>query len=139
MILLLIFLANTCSVLVMILAGRYDGAAASFVAAIRSFLFLFKERAKDNKIFWFCFLAHAVAGVVTWQSPISMLTIVATLVLTATNWFGSVNVIKWGTIISDACWTVFDMMSGVYVEGLKDLMALISNAIGLWRGRTAAE
>ncbi len=127
--------ANVCSMLVMIFAGRYDGAAATVICTIRAFLFLFQDRVSDNKIFWGCVAAHLIVGILSWQSLLSLLIIVAPIVLCYVNWFGSSPVIKRGTIFSCCCWTVFDFINGIYIEGLRDLAEIISNVIGIVRLR----
>ncbi len=132
-ILFLTFCANICSTIVMILAGRYDGAATTVIGTIRAFLFLFHDRAKDNKIFWGCTIAHAVVGILSWQSSLSLLIIAAPLVLCWTNWFGNVKQIKYGTIFSDLCWAVFDLANGIYVEAARDIGEILSNIVGLLR------
>lgn len=140
-ILFLTFCANFCSVMVMLLAGLYDGAAATIVCTIRAFLFLFHDRVKTNRIFWICVLAHLVVGVLAWQSPISALTIAAPVVLCTVNWFGNVPVIKAGTIFSGLCWAIFDFSGGIYIEGTRDLVETLANIIGWWRSskeKTAA-
>ncbi len=132
-ILMLSFLANICSTMVMILVGRYDGAAATIVCTIRSFLFLYQDRVKDNKIFWGSVAAHLVVGILAWQSPLSILIIAVPIVLCYVNWFGRSRTIKYGTIISDCCWTVFDIVNGVYIEAARDVAEIVSNIIGLYR------
>ncbi len=132
-ILFLTFCANMCSVLVMLTAGRYDGAAATCVCTLRSFLYLFQDRVHDNKIFWGCVAAQIIVGVMAWQSLFSLLVIAAPVVLCIVSWFGSVRQIKWGTIFSDLCWAVFDMSSGIYIEGARDIAETLANIAGLWR------
>ncbi|MDD6212779.1 MAG: YgjV family protein [Clostridiales bacterium] len=134
-ILFLTFCANVCSVLVMFLAGRYDGVAATVVCTLRAFLFLFRDRAKSNWIYWISTGAHLIVGVLAWQSPMSLLIILAPMVICTVNWFGNVETIKWGTIVSDCCWAVFDFSCGVYIEGMRDLAETCANVIGLWKSR----
>ncbi|KIR03871.1 hypothetical protein P261_02686 [Lachnospiraceae bacterium TWA4] len=119
----------------MIFAGRYDGAASTLICTIRAFLFLFQDQVKSNKIFWRCVIAQVVVGVVAWQSPLSLLIIVAPVVLCSVNWFGSVKSIKYGTIFSDGCWVIFDISNGIYIEATRDFAEALSNIIGLVRER----
>ncbi len=132
-ILVLTFLANICSTMVMILVGRYDGAAATIVCTIRSFLFLYQDRVKTNGIFWVSVAAHLIVGILAWQSPLSVLIIAAPIVLCYVNWFGKPKTIKYGTIASDCCWTVFDIVNGVYIEAARDVAEIVSNVVGLIR------
>ncbi len=132
-ILFLTLCANLCSTAVMFLAGRYDGVAATIVCTVRSFLFLFQDRVEHDGIFWGCVAAHALVGILAWQSPLSLLIIVAPIVLCSVNWFGGVRAIKYGTIVSDCCWAVFDLSCGVYIEGGRDIAEVLSNVIGLLR------
>ncbi len=132
-ILVLSFCANICSTLVMILAGRYDGAVATVICTVRSFLFLYQDRVKNNSIFWISVAAHFIAGVLSWQSPLSALIIFAPIVLCYVNWFGKAKDIKYGTIVSCLCWTVFDIINGVYIEAGRDVAEIISNIIGIYR------
>ncbi len=125
--------ANISSLLVMIFAGRYDGAAATFVGTFRSLLYVFRDRAKTNIIFWICSIAHIAAGLLTWQSPLTLLIIIATVTLCIVLWFGSVKMIKYGTLLSDFCWAIFDFSGGLYIEGARDFIEAASNVGGLWR------
>lgn len=133
------FLANFCSILTMFLAGRFDGGISAAVCTLRTFLFLFRDRVKGNGICWLCVGAHLVTGILAWQSSISILVVVAPVVLTLSQWFGSVNGIKYGTMFSDLCWAVFDFSGGIYIEGLRDLSSVCFNVIGLLRGRNKSE
>lgn len=125
--------ANICSTLVMLLAGRYDGAAATVVGTVRSFLFLFQNKTSDHKIFWGCVSAHILVGILSWQSVLSLLIIIATVVLCYVNWFGDSLKIKYGSILSCTCWVIFDTASGIYIEAARDLAEIVSNVIGLKR------
>ncbi len=136
-ILLLNLCANVCSVSVMVLAGRYDGAVAVLICTIRSLLYLFQDRARTNLIFWGCVGAHVIAGVLAWQSWMSFLIIVAPVVLCYVTWFGKVKQIKYGTIISDLCWMIFDVSSGIYIEAARDVAEGVSNVVGLLRAQRA--
>ncbi len=134
-ILVLNFAANVCSTLVMLLAGRYDGAAATVICTIRAFLFLFRERVRGNKIFWGCVVTHVLVGVISWQSPLSLLIIIAPVVLCSVYWFGGVRTIKYGTIVSDSCWVIFDLSSGIYIEAARDISEILANLVGLFRAK----
>lgn len=130
-ILFFIFTANLLGVIQMILVGRFDGAIANVICTIRAFLYLYRERAKTNIIFIFCFIIHLLGGIWTYQNITSIIPIIATLMACSVLWFGNELAIKIAIILSDAMWSIFNLISGLYISSARNVIDGIFNVVSL--------
>lgn len=130
-ILFFIFIANLLGIFQMVLVGRYDGAIATVVCTIRAFLYLYRERARTNFIFYICFIMHFLGGICTYQGITSIIPIIATLIACSVLWFGNEITIKIAIILSDVMWSTFNFISGLYISSARNIIDGIFNLVSL--------
>lgn len=126
-----IFLGNLLGVITLFLVGSIDGTVANIITTIRAFLYLYKRHCKTNLIFYICFIAHLLSSIATYQGIVSILPALATLLACTVLWFGNEIAIKIAIIISDAMWSIFNFISGLYISSVRSIINGIFNVVSL--------
>lgn len=130
-ILFYIFLGNLLGIVTLFLVGRFDGAVANTISTVRAFLYLYRERAKTNTIFYACFIMHCLGSIYTYQSIVSIIPLIATLLACTVLWFGNEIAIKIAVIISDVMWSIFNFISGLHISSARNIIDGIFNLVSL--------
>jgi len=115
-ILIWIFIANLSNFLVMLIAQETDGWAGSLVTVIRGFLFMYKDKFKNNFILYLCIMLHMSAFIFSYQDIFSCCIIIATLMVCISQWFGSPLQIKIFAFISILLWIVYTIHIELYMD-----------------------
>lgn len=120
------------------LLGFYTAAAANIIAALRSFVF-YKYKKRDSSLVMYGFIAvFLLATVLTWQGPISLFPLLASIFSTYAGWAVSAQKIRWLTLPAPMFW----LMHNVTVHSIgvvSDTLVLISIIVGLYRHRNTRE
>ena len=131
-ILIWVCIANLSNFAVMLIARETDGWANSFITCVRALLFLYKDKAKSNLLFYFCLLLHTVAFVLSYQDVWSCLLICATLSVCISQWWGNAKQIKIGALISVLCWCVYTIHVELYLDLPKRIVEAVFLVISLY-------
>lgn len=121
-----------------LLLGFYTAAVLNLIAAVRSWVFYkFKDRTNKTLLNMFL-LILIVSTLVTWQGPISVLPLLASVFSTYASWGVSAQTIRWLTIPSPVLWFVHNVFAGS-IGVIADSMVLSSILVGLYRHRNTRE
>lgn len=125
------FILNILSLTVMILAKETDGWANTLAVCIRSTVYLFRYKYKTNLAYWLCLFLHLSAFILSYQNAWSILLGCATITICTVQWWGSTKQIKYGTLFSDICWTIYSVYVGLYLDLPKRFLGIILLLVSL--------
>ena len=113
------FASNISIAISFILLGAWSGFASSMVALIRMIVLLIKNRYSktDNEkitkadvfILIFLILLCIAAALITYQGPLSLLSILGTMIVTISLWQKNVTVYKILGIPNSICWFIYNI------------------------------
>ena len=121
------------------------GGMLNVVGAIRSLVFLFKEKTKANSVFWLVFfiLAFSISYPLTFlafgKEPtpknfiIELLPVIAMIIATVTLRLGSAKAVRRFGLISSPMWLIYNCFSGLYGAIGSEILNLISIIVGIIR------
>ncbi len=115
--------------------GAYTGAILNAVALLRSVVFVNKGKAwADNKLWlWiFCVLSVA-AGILTWQSALSVLPILGMVCTTVAFWIKTPKYVRLCALPSSPLWLVYNFVSSAWGGVLTEVINMASIVIAIVR------
>ena len=95
------FISNTINLVLFAVAGLNSAFLTTIIIALRSFLFVFRNKYKTNFIFYFCLFLHILSGIITFNSFISIMPALTAIISIFIIWFGNEQQIRLGLIIPD--------------------------------------
>ncbi len=119
-----------------LLLGAYTGALMNLIIALRNFVFEEKDhRSWANHAVWpplFMALAAAVLAL-TWQGPISLLPVIATIIATYALWSGKPAFIRELLLFATLLWMPYTLAVGSYAGTITQIVMVISLLFGIAR------
>ena len=109
----------------MLLAKETDGWANSLATCIRSLVFLYRDKVKDNKLLYFAVILYIGAFILSYQSLWSILLLFATLSVCISQRLGNLKQIKVWALISVLCWLIYTLYIKLYLDIPKRLLEAI--------------
>lgn len=138
----------TAGILAYILLGADLGLAMSVVILLANFYYLYdeKRRGKNHKLKWRDYIALmvvlgaiAVLAVWTYDGPLSLLSVAATVLYEISIWQNNTQLYKFLGIPVALCWMLYNgfifSVAGVISEGTIFLAAVVGYLRDLWRER----
>jgi hypothetical protein len=119
-----------------ILLKNPTGAAINGMQAVRSVIYLKKE---DNKwaqwLGWpVIFIVISVAiGIITWESPLSLLPVIATSLSTVSLWMKKPKTIRLLTVPVSVLWGIYDAVNRSAAGACNEIFTLVSIIIAIFR------
>lgn len=110
------------------LLGTYTGMAMNLVSSVRNLVFAqLVKKGKSTLPFQiiFCFF-FVVAGIITWQSRISLPIILAKILTTVVYGMKNTKVIRFGTVPTSIFWLIYNFSCHSSAGVLCEIFALIS-------------
>ena len=91
-----------------------------------------------NKGVMYFFLALAIGGfALSYQSPVSILALIATLVGTVGAFYGTGNAVRYAMMLAEVFWVIHNIIVWSPVAVAMEALFFASNVIGLIRHRRA--
>jgi hypothetical protein len=110
---------------------------ACFLVAITAVRFLISSFNTDARLMYF-FMALAIGGyAVTYENPVSVLALAATLTGTYGSFHGSANAVRYAMMTAEVLWVVHNLIIWSPVAVVMEVLFFASNLIGLLRHRKA--
>ena len=118
-----------------ILLGTFTGAALNLLGCIRKVVFARRvEQGKDNrKAIGLFSTLFVIAGILTWQGPISLLIIAAKCVTTIAYGSKRPFVIRALNLCTNLSWMGYDWLATSYEGVISDAFSVVSIVIGILR------
>lgn len=114
-------------------------AEACFLVAITAIRFLIASFTTDARLMYL-FLALAVGGfVMTYESPVSLLALAATVIGTIGSFHGSEKAVRVAMMATELLWALHNIIVWSPVAVTMEALFFISNLLGMLRHRTASE
>lgn len=123
------FISNTISLVVFAVAGLNSAFLTTIIIALRSFLFVFRDKYKTNFIFYFCLFLHILSGIITFNGFISIMPALTAIITLFIIWFGNEQQIRLGLIIPDFIWFIYYCIFGIYISATFNLITIIFKII----------
>lgn len=116
------------------LLGGYSGAIINLVNALRNYSFYKLSKKSTN---WtlpiFFIVLFVIAGLVSWQGPISLLPIIGAISGTIAFWQRDPRWIRVFSLFVAPTWFLYAMMIGSYPMMISEVIMFSSDVIGLFR------
>ena len=123
------FISNAISLIIFLIADLKSAFLTTLIIAIRSFLFMFREKYKTNFIFYFCLILHILSGIITFDGFISLLPMLTAIISVFIIWFGNEQQIRFGLIIPNIMWVIYYCIFGLYISAVFNMILIIFQVI----------
>lgn len=123
------FISNAISLIIFLIADLKSAFLTTLIIAIRSFLFMFREKYKTNFIFYFCLILHILSGIITFDGFISLLPMLTAIISVFIIWFGNEQQIRFGLIIPNIMWVIYYCIFGLYISAVFNMIVIIFQVI----------
>lgn len=129
------FLANACFLTHYFMIGAYTGALLNFIGALRSVVFMCKHQRWASSNLWLVFfsLLCVAAGIFTWQSPLSLLPMVAMVLTTVAFGIDNPKITRLLAFPSSPLWLIYNVANQSYGGALTEIFNMTSIIIGMLR------
>lgn len=127
------FISNAISLVVFAIADLKSAFLATIIIAIRSFLFMFRDRYKTNFIFYFCLILHILSGIITFDGLISLMPALTAIISICVIWFGNEQQIRLGLLIPNFIWFVYYCIFGIYISATFSIISSIFEIISYFK------
>ena len=139
------FFAASVFALNYFMLGAVVGGMLNVVGAIRSLVFLYKEKTNANSVFWLVFfiLAFSVSYPLTFlvfgteptlkNFVIELLPVIAMIIATVTLRLGSAKAVRRFGLLSSPMWLIYNCFSGSIGAIASEILNLISIIVGIIR------
>lgn len=112
---------------------------ASLLVGVTAARFFVSSLTTDRRMLWLFLLLAVGSFAWTYQSPVSLLALAATLVGTYGSFHGSGNAVRYSMIAAEVLWLVHNIIVWSPVAVFMEVLFLASNVVGLLRHRKARE
>jgi hypothetical protein len=119
------------------LLGALTGAAMNAIGLLIVILFYFFDKTKPAWVFWLAMAMIIVAGAFAWKDGLSIMPIIGTIFAITAFWQSSEQTIRKLLIITSLFWLVYNVIVLSYVGAVKEVFAIGSALIALWRYRAS--
>ena len=129
------FLANVSFTIHFYLIGAYTGSILNGIAIIRSFVYCFKDKKWASSNIWIVIfsLAFVVAGIYTWEGPLSILPIVAMVLSSISFGIKNPKLVRRIYFPCSPMWLIYNIAGRSIGGVLTESFAMISIIIGMLR------
>lgn len=136
-IILLILVGSIAWAAHFLLIGAYTGALLNLIGAARAFAF-YKYGGSDSRspwLLWGFITLFLVAGIATWQGPISILPTLGMMISNIALWQRNEQRIRLLILLVSPLWLAYNVLSGSLPGVLNECFVTSSVLIALWRYR----
>ena len=118
------------------LLSAWSAVAVNLVGIMRGIIFYLKPRYKllqfDQWLYLFIVL-FALAGILTWKGPRSLLVVIAMCVEAVGLWRNQPKQIRWYLLATRPFFFTYSLLVGSYAGMLADIAFSLSIVVGMWR------
>ena len=127
----------TCSVLHYLFLGAWSGVAIKAVGTARNIFAAYEtHRHKTSKLAPLIFvLFYIVAGIFAYQSPISLLPVVAACIYTIAIYFGDAKKLRYTAVFTASLWLIYCACVFSIVGVVSEAAFIISDLAAIYRYR----
>ncbi len=121
-----------------IILGAYSGIVTKIMAVIRNITIIKQEKYKflNSKILLLLFvIAYVIFGILTYQGPISLLSILAALIYTIFCWNGNEDTVRKTVIVSEILWLVYNTYAKSYTGCFYNIVMIRSTSFAIYRNK----
>ena len=68
----------------------------------------------------------------------SIAPLISCWIASCTYWKGSPQMIRWGNVIGSVLWSIFNILSGLYIAEIGTILSILSSAYWIWCNRESA-
>ena len=129
--------STLCSVLHYLFLGAWAGVATKAVGTARNVFGAYEtHRHKTSKIAPLIFVAfYVIAGFITYDSPVSLLPIVAASVHTIAIFFGDAQRLRYVAALSSFLWLAYDIIVMSIVGIVAEVIFILNTILAIYRYR----
>jgi hypothetical protein len=129
------FLAATFAAIHFFLLGSIEAGILVSITALRMLVSSFTT---NPRMMWLFLTTSVVAYVATYNSPVSLLALGATIIGTVGSFHGSEKAVRYSMMATEALWAIHNLIVWSPVALLMEVLFFASNLIGLIRHRKAS-
>lgn len=128
-------LAASCMALHYLFLGAWTGVATKTISVTRDGIATYKaSKHQTSKILPAIFiLIYVVIGFFTYQSPFSLLPVLAPITFTLTIYLGDAQMIRWGGWIGSAMWLIYNIHVLSVVGIAAEAIYIANDLVAIWR------
>lgn len=129
------FLANVSFAIHFYMIGAYTGSILNSIAIIRSFVYCFKDKKWASSNIWIVIfsVAFVVAGIYTWEGPLSILPMVAMVLSSISFGIKNPKLVRRIYFPCSPMWLIYNIAGGSIGGVMTESFAMISIIIGMLR------
>ncbi|MBE7041598.1 MAG: YgjV family protein [Ruminococcaceae bacterium] len=129
------FLANISFTIHFYLIGAYTGSILNGIAIVRSFVYCFKDKKWASSNIWIVIfsLAFIVAGIYTWEGPLSILPTTAMVLSSVSFGIKNPKLVRRIYFPCSPMWLIYNIVGGSIGGVLTECFAMVSIIIGMLR------
>lgn len=129
------FLANISFTIHFYLIGAYTGSILNGIAIIRSFVYCFKDKKWASSNIWIVIfsLAFVVAGIFTWEGPLSILPTTAMVLSSVSFGIKNPKLVRRIYFPCSPMWLIYNIVGHSIGGVLTECFAMISIIVGMLR------
>lgn len=129
--------AAACGVFHYLFLGAWSGVATKGVGTIRNIIAAREAyHQKTYKIVpLFFVLFYIIAGIITYELPISFLPVIAACIYTVAIYFGDAKKIRYIAALATLLWLIYGIYVGSIVGVLSDVLFIINDSVAIYRYR----
>lgn len=120
------------------LLNALTGGVVSIINVIRCIIFYYykKKNMKPSVVFLGIFVIIAiVSGILTWQSVLSIIPIIAAIIFTYGLWQDNITITRICTGITAGNWTIYNIIVKAYAGAIQSIAECISSIIAIIRNK----
>lgn len=117
------------------LIGAYSGAISNLLSIGRSFVYSNRDKKWANSLIWPAFfeVLFFVSGALTWEGPISLLTMTAMALTSISLWIKDTRKVRLLTFPSSPMWLAYNIYNRSFACTLTEAFILISMIVAIVR------
>ncbi len=129
------FLANVSFTIHFYMIGAYTGSILNGIAIIRSFVYCFKDKKWASSNIWIVIfsVAFVVAGIYTWEGPLSILPMVAMVLSSISFGIKNPKLVRRIYFPCSPMWLIYNIAGSSIGGVMTESFAMISIIIGMLR------
>lgn len=132
--LIIIIVSSALYAVHFLLLGAPTGAIMNSLNIFRSLVFLrYAHKKRPIQIMYLFIVLFLMAGVLTWQGPLSLLPMTGMISGTIAYWQLKTKRIRRLALIASPCWLVYNVISGSYPGMVAELVSITSNIVAMYR------
>lgn len=125
-------LSSLSAVLMLVSVGEYMGALPVGFTAIRSILFMYKDKFKTNKVLYGCISAYVIIAIFSIQGLTDLLPTVISITASIIIWYCEPIGIKVGLSITDSIWILYYLIVGLYLSAFNNVIQVLISIISIF-------